>query len=108
MVPMGVYGSLYGRISIPDGEVLWRRIGDEVKAELITLLDEFCENPKKVAILHGQLTGNCCFCSLVLSDPKSLKLGYGPICAGHYRLPYVKINDYTAMGDWMNILEQEV
>jgi hypothetical protein len=75
---------------------------------LMALLTEFAENPKKIAILHGQLTGNCCFCSLPLSDPKSLKLGYGPICASHYNLPYQKINDYTAIGDWMNILQQPV
>jgi len=108
MVEMGSYNSTYGRINISSGDIFLKRLGHQHKDELMQLIKDFSENPQKMAILHGQLTGNCCFCSLPLSDPKSLKLGYGPICADHYRLPYVKINDFTAIGDWANILEQPV
>ena len=47
-----------------------------------------CENPAKIAAQYGHDTGNCSFCSKELTDNRSLSVGYGPICAGKYGLPW--------------------
>jgi hypothetical protein len=36
----------------------------------------------------GRQTGSCCFCGRELTDARSVTVGYGPICAGHYGLPW--------------------
>jgi hypothetical protein len=36
----------------------------------------------------GRSTGTCCYCARELTDPRSVHHGYGPICAGHYGLPW--------------------
>jgi hypothetical protein len=51
-------------------------------------LAEFAADPVKVAGEHGHLTGNCCFCNLALKDERSTAVGYGPVCAKHYGLPW--------------------
>lgn len=55
---------------------------------VISVLREFSDNPVKVAAKYGKLTGKCCFCGLTLTDDRSTAVGYGPICANHYRLPW--------------------
>lgn len=40
------------------------------------------------AMAFGIETGACCFCALELTDPRSVGVGYGPICAGRYGLPW--------------------
>lgn len=52
------------------------------------LLTEMSENPAKVASEYGRLTGYCCFCRSKLTDEKSTAVGYGPVCAERYGLPY--------------------
>ena len=56
--------------------------------EVVSLLKQLSEDPAGVASRYGKLTGNCCFCSLPLSDKRSTDVGYGPVCAGHYGLPW--------------------
>ena len=51
-------------------------------------LKNFAENPALVAREYGRRTGNCCFCKIRLTRNESLTAGYGPICAGHYGLPW--------------------
>lgn len=41
-------------------------------------------DPLAEAIRHGQTTGNCAVCSKALSDPKSVEIGIGPVCAKKY------------------------
>jgi hypothetical protein len=48
---------------------------------IFDLLRRLSENPAKVASEYGKLTGNCCFCSRRLDDPRSTAVGYGPVCA---------------------------
>jgi Family of unknown function (DUF6011) len=38
--------------------------------------------------INGKLVGLCCFCNQRLTDERSTDVGYGPICAGHYGLPW--------------------
>lgn len=36
----------------------------------------------------GRETGSCCYCARELTDPDSINLGYGPVCAVHHGLPH--------------------
>jgi hypothetical protein len=90
----------YGYIRVSTGEVVLRQDGPALKDDIMELLAEFTAEPTEVAIRHGKLTGNCCFCSLPLSDPRSLNAGYGDTCAKHWHLPWGAKPDYTPVGDW--------
>ena len=37
---------------------------------------------------YGKETGNCVFCRRKLTNPYSVKVGYGPICAERNHLPW--------------------
>jgi len=78
----------YGRVN-PDGK--WDMSGkvDASTASAITaLLVNFATNPAKVASAYGKQTGSCCFCARELTDARSVSVGYGPICADKYSLPW--------------------
>jgi hypothetical protein len=55
---------------------------------VLSLIKEFADNPAETAGKYGRLTGNCCFCMRGLDDERSVSVGYGPVCAGHYGLPW--------------------
>jgi len=57
---------------------------DAIAARLVAL----AADPATVAAEYGHLHGSCCFCMRPLSDARSTTVGYGPICAGHYGLPW--------------------
>lgn len=57
-------------------------------AELRALLSRLASEPEVVAAEYGKLTGNCCFCSRKLSDERSTEVGYGPVCASRFQLPW--------------------
>jgi len=42
----------------------------------------------KVAADYGRWTNKCCFCSQGLKDGRSVALGYGPVCAKRWDLPW--------------------
>lgn len=73
-----------GRIGVDGTLTRGRNMTDEV----LTLIRELAENPVAAAQRYASLTGNCCFCNLRLTDERSTQAGYGPICAGHYGLPW--------------------
>ncbi|HEU5395406.1 MAG TPA: DUF6011 domain-containing protein [Candidatus Methylomirabilis sp.] len=51
-------------------------------------LEAFGEDPAGAAAVHGKRTGHCSFCGLELTDARSVSVGYGPICAERYGLPW--------------------
>ena len=53
-----------------------------------TAFEQFAENPTAYAKLYSNVTGNCMFCSRELTDPQSVAVGYGPVCAGNFGLPH--------------------
>lgn len=55
---------------------------------VVDLIRRLNELPEEVATEYGRLTGHCCFCNLKLTDGRSVAVGYGPICADHYGLPW--------------------
>lgn len=73
----------YGRIT-QEGTYIARTVDPAVEE----LLKAFAEKPADVAAEHGRMTGNCCFCQRALTDERSTAVGYGPICADHYGLPW--------------------
>lgn len=47
-------------------------------------LMEVAANPKEAAITYGRKTGQCSCCGRTLTNPESIALGIGPICAGRW------------------------
>jgi hypothetical protein len=60
----------------------------EFKEEFLDLLNQFSTDPVGVAAKYGKLSCKCVFCQLPLKDEKSLGVGYGPVCADHFGLPW--------------------
>ena len=75
----------YGRIYQDSGKFEASRNCPEW---VLAVLIEFNADPAGTASLQGQRYGNCCFCRLELTTNESLAVGYGPICADHYGLPW--------------------
>ena len=86
----GGYGNntYYGKIT---GEGKWvpkLSLNKEFSDKIVEGLKEFAHNPAKVASKYGKMTGKCCFCNKTLTDAKSTSVGYGPVCAASYHLPW--------------------
>jgi Family of unknown function (DUF6011) len=62
--------------------------GDIFISKVTDALKAFAVDPAGVAAQYCKLHGKCCFGNKGLNDPKSTSVGYGPICAGHYGLPW--------------------
>lgn len=74
----------FGAIT-PDGDF---RPGRDVPPALREFLSRLAADPATVAGEYGKGSGSCCFCSKELTDDRSVVVGYGPVCAGHYGLPW--------------------
>lgn len=73
----------YGRIDL-DGNLTRGRGWTKVEATIKALT----EDPAGTIAAYGKLTSRCSICGLPLSTPESLAVGYGPVCAKHYHLPW--------------------
>ena len=82
----GPYGSnlWFGRINM-DGSFT---AGHKCTQDVADLLTKLAEKPAETAAAYGHMTGSCCFCGRELTDGRSVSVGYGPVCAGHYQLPW--------------------
>lgn len=76
----------YGRIDPATGAWILPASGAPESVKLLVL--EMSKNPAETAAKYGKITGSCCFCSRGLEDERSLNVGYGPICANNYGLPW--------------------
>lgn len=76
--------TLYGEI-LNGGD--WEQ-PTRLNPEIVTIVKQIENDPIAYAKEHGYKTGRCCFCSRKLTDPKSVDVGYGPVCAEHYGLPW--------------------
>jgi Family of unknown function (DUF6011) len=68
-----------------------RSVTPDVEALLLSL----AENPAQVASAHGRVTGECCFCGRHLDTDESVTVGYGPVCAEKYDLPWGEVVEST-------------
>jgi hypothetical protein len=97
----GAMSRYKGQLMVTDGEdfgqnIFYGRIDqagvfderDESTQEVREVLQELSNDPAGTASKYGKLTGNCCFCHRKLEDERSTAVGYGPICADHYQLPW--------------------
>lgn len=71
--------------------------------DVLNILHEMAAHPRETVILHGKKYKSCCFCGISLTDPRSIVMGYGPICAENYGLPW---GEETLPPVDMNELEQ--
>jgi hypothetical protein len=74
----------FGKIDMEGNLLKTSQCDDNV----LELIKEFANDPAETAGKYGRLTGNCCFCMRGLDDERSVSVGYGPVCAGHYGLPW--------------------
>ena len=51
-------------------------------------VDQLASRAIKATADYGKRTGKCYLCHRKLTDPKSVRYGYGPICANNNGLPY--------------------
>lgn len=58
--------------------------------EILDDIRRLAVDPVGFACEYGKATGRCCFCTLPLKEERSLGVGYGPICARNYRMPWGK------------------
>jgi hypothetical protein len=86
------YGNTwYGTVS-PDGKIYWSGSAtSEKRAAILAFLNALAADPAGIAGMMGHKTGSCCFCSKTLDTEESLSVGYGPVCADHYGLPWGKV-----------------
>lgn len=57
-------------------------------SDIHAMLEMFEESPLHFVLTHRGKRNWCCFCKRDLTDPISVAVGYGPICAGNYGLPH--------------------
>lgn len=55
---------------------------------IVSFVKAFSKDPARIAAEYGRRTGNCCFCRRALTDERSTQVGYGPICADNFGLPW--------------------
>lgn len=67
--------------------------------EVLKLINQLAEDPVGLAKLYGLKTSTCCFCARPLETSESVTMGYGPICAEKFGLPWgqTKESTYTCL-----------
>lgn len=64
--------------------------GRDLTPPVRAFLESLAADPAGIAGAYGQQSGECCFCARELTDERSTQVGYGPVCAGNYGLPWGK------------------
>ena len=77
----------FGRIDEAGRLIEGRDMTDAVRA----LIADFAADPAAVGAAYGKRTGTCCFCSRHLETRESVHVGYGPICADKFGLPWGEV-----------------
>jgi len=78
------YGKIIGGAFHPASQ----RNEPSTLASVTALLLAFAGDPAGTAAAYGRATGVCSFCARQLTDERSVSVGYGPICADTYSLPW--------------------
>lgn len=82
----------YGRIDPTGAFYPTRDCPEEVKRTLQRWDEDTAEMARDVAA-YGHETGSCSFCGLELTDPRSVTVGYGPVCAEKWGLSWGHAGD---------------
>jgi hypothetical protein len=65
-----------------------RRHGGDTASAIVAALKALAADPAGTAAEYGRLYGICCMCGLPLVAERSTSVGYGPVCAKNWGLPY--------------------
>lgn len=82
-------GALYVK---HDGEYVGKIAGGKFHAtraartDTLTLIEAVAVDPMGQAVMYGRAVGRCSCCGRELTDPKSIEMGIGPICAEKWGL----------------------
>jgi hypothetical protein len=68
-----------------NGEVFGRIAHDDA---VLKTLAAIASDPVTAATRYGALTCKCSFCGATLKDDGSVEVGYGPVCAKNFGLPW--------------------
>jgi len=77
----------FGRIDTK-GDLFLAYEGKQRSQEITDLLTRLVADPEKVASEYGKLSGNCFACHKQLTDDRSIRVGYGKVCAKKFKLPW--------------------
>lgn len=80
-------GTWYGRI-LKDGNFEQSPRVRDLPEGLVDLLRRFADKPAETAAEFGRMTGRCTFCNTPLRTGVSTTMGYGPVCAKKWNLPW--------------------
>lgn len=82
-------GATYvGKINTYGAFIAVPKVDPGLVQQVLQALQALSHDPVGVAAAYGKLTGHCCFCSTPLKTKESLEVGYGPVCADAYHLPW--------------------
>lgn len=62
--------------------------GRDCSPAVVKVLTDLAADPAGTAAIHGRREGWCCFCARGLVDGRSVAVGYGPVCAEKFGLPW--------------------
>jgi hypothetical protein len=77
-------GALY--VKTTNDEYLGKLLGTTYLGKPAPALADIAKDPRAAAIAYGRETSRCSCCGLELTNPESIKLGIGPICAAKFNL----------------------
>jgi hypothetical protein len=87
----------FGRITVSGEFQPSRKFDMNTQTAVANALIALANDPVQAAADYGHLTGSCCFCNKTLTDDRSVSVGYGPICAKHFGLPWGEIADAATL-----------
>jgi len=91
-------GDYFGKFLKNGQMILQSNIPDKLREDLQKIKD----NPIEFGKLYGQQYSFCCFCGTEIITVESLTVGYGPICASNWGLPWGSvINENLTKGELM-------
>lgn len=77
-------GVWFGRVNL-DGSIKQAQAWQPWVGQTLT---EFAKDPVGFAKVYGKKTGRCCYCGRHLETKESVAVGYGPICAEKFGMPW--------------------
>lgn len=88
----------------PYGDNLWygRIVGGEpsfsfsATPEVKRVIEALASNPAATIAAYGKRVGVCACCGRELTDARSVSVGYGPVCAANWGLPWGEVDPAVA------------
>jgi hypothetical protein len=78
----------YGRVDLEGRFHPSQQVSPEMIEDAKPALIAMATDPATAGKAYGKATGSCAFCALPLDDGRSVSVGYGPVCAENFGLPW--------------------